>query len=95
MKKINEFMLREIAGEFVAVPVGAATQNFNGMITMTETAAFLYEHIEEAGSFQELIDLLRSEYEVDEETAGRDVVYLINQMLQMGMIALSDPGRNW
>ena len=69
MKKINEFMLREIAGEYVAIPVGATTEHFNGMISLTETAAFLYEHIEQAPSLAALVSLLRSEYEVDEETA--------------------------
>ena len=95
MKKINEFILREVAGEYVAVPVGRTTEHFNGMITLSETGAFLYEHLEQAESFEALIAMLRAEYEVDEETAVRDTVYFINQMLRAGMAALSDPEKNW
>ena len=35
------FMLREVLGETVAVPTGAAAAEFNGMINLNEVAAFL------------------------------------------------------
>lgn len=95
MKKINEFVLRNIADEYVAIPVGETTEQFNGIITLSETGAFIYQHIEEAETFEDLIRIVRSEYEVDQETAEQDAVYFINQMLYTGMIALSDPEKNW
>ena len=36
MKRNTDFMLRDIAGEVILVPTGAATQQFNGMITLNE-----------------------------------------------------------
>lgn len=53
MKRNTDFMLRDIAGEVILVPTGAATQQFNGMITLNEETArtdvegfvgALYEH---------------------------------------------------
>lgn len=38
MKIVKEFILREIAGECVLVPTGATSQEFNGMITISDTA---------------------------------------------------------
>lgn len=38
MKIVKEFILREIAGECVLVPTGATSQEFNGMITVSDTA---------------------------------------------------------
>lgn len=38
MKIAKEFILREIAGECVLIPTGTTTQEFNGLITLSETA---------------------------------------------------------
>ena len=34
MKKIKEFIKRDIAGETVLVPTGATAQEYNGMMTL-------------------------------------------------------------
>ena len=69
MKIIKEFILRNIAGECVLVPTGATTQEFNGLITLSDTGKFIWEHLETVDSFDELIALMLEEYEIDEETA--------------------------
>ena len=46
MKKIKEFILREVADEYILIPTGKTTEEFNGMITLSETAPFIYEHID-------------------------------------------------
>ena len=86
MKKVKDFLCREIAGEYILIPTGNTTEEFNGMITLTETAAFIYNHIEEAKTFEELID---------RETATIDAIIFINHLLQEGLIALSDKDNNW
>lgn len=91
MKKIREFILREVADEYILIPTGHTTEEFNGIITLTETAAFIYNHIEEVNSFEELIQLILKEYNIDEETAVKDAVVFINHLLQTGLITLSDP----
>ena len=47
MKRNTDFMLRDIAGEVILVPTGAATQQFNGMITLNEVAAFIWKNLDE------------------------------------------------
>ena len=95
MKKIQEFILREIADEYILIPTGSTTEQFNGMITLTETAAFIYQHLEEASTFEELIHMITSEYDIDQQTAANDAYMFINHMLQAGMITLTDIERNW
>ena len=36
------FAMRKIAGSNIVVPVGAASSDFNGMITLNDTGAFLW-----------------------------------------------------
>lgn len=93
MKKIKSFISRTIAGETVLVPSDETAHDFNGMISLTDTAAFIWEHIEEATDFNQLVDMILDEYEVDRETAAADASEFVMQLLQQGMIQPS--GLNW
>ncbi len=78
--KTNElYILRDIAGDSLLVPVGEATQRLNGMIHMTETAAFIWNHINEAKDLEEVVSMLTAEYEVSEEQARTDCENLIQE----------------
>lgn len=73
MKIKSGYMLREVAEEFIVVPVGSRTVDLRGIIKLNDSAAFLWKKLENDCSRQELVDALLQEYEVDEQTAGRDV----------------------
>ena len=95
MKIIKEFVSRDIAGDHVLVPTGATSREFNGMITMTDTAKFIWEHLETTDSLDEMVKLLTERYEVDEQTAARDVAGLVNELLARGMVACTKEDRTW
>lgn len=79
--KIKEgFILRNVAGSFVVVPIGDATLDFNGMMNLNETGAFLFEKMIEGTTRDELIAALTKEYDVDEETATKDVDTFIERV---------------
>lgn len=95
MKVVKEFILREIAGECVLVPTGATTQEFNGLITLSDTAKFIWENMEKADSFEELVGMILEEYEIDEATAKQDAYEFINGLLRAGFIDCSKEDRSW
>ena len=95
MKIVKEFILRDIAGEYVLVPTGETTQEFNGFITITDTAKFIWENIEKVDSFKELVDLILEEYEVDEETVVRDTAGMVNDLLKNGFINCTKEDKSW
>ncbi len=79
--KIKEgFILRNVAGSFVVVPIGEATLDFNGMMNLNETGAFLFEKMIEGITREDLIKALTEEYDVDEETAAKDVDAFIEKV---------------
>ena len=90
MKKIKQFVARQIADEIVLVPIGETAQNFNGIISLNPVAEFIWEHIEQANNFAHLIRLILAEYEVDTLTAVNDANEFINQLLAQQMIELSN-----
>lgn len=73
MKIKQNFMLREIAGTWLVVPLAERVVDFNGIITLSETGAFLWGVLEKGASVDELVGKLLLEYDVDETTARADV----------------------
>ena len=72
--KIKEgFILRQIAGEDIVVPIGNNIADFNGVIRLNESAAFLWRELQSEISKEELINSLIKEYEIDENLATNDV----------------------
>ena len=88
MKVNSDFVMRNIAGENILVPTGEAAEKFNVMITMNEAAAFMWQNIDEVESKEDLVKMVLNEFEVDEETATRDVENFINELSSINMIEL-------
>lgn len=87
MKVSSDFILREIAGEYLLVPVGAAAAKFNGLITINETACTIFRAMAQECTAEELTALITAEYQVDVETARADVNEFIEQLRQIGALA--------
>lgn len=86
MRKLEQFISREVMGNHVLMPVGLTTQKFSGMILTTETGAFIWEHIEEVDSAEEMAGLLTQEFEVSYEEALADVTALFDNFKKAGWI---------
>lgn len=73
--KIKEgFILREIAGSFVVVPVGQNLVDFSSMITTNETGAFLWNELQNGATEDELCAKIMAEYEgISAEEALNDI----------------------
>lgn len=73
MKIKKGFVLREVGGETVVVPVGKLSKEFHGMINLNETGAFLWRYFTEEHSVDEGVAALLGEYDVEETRAREDV----------------------
>ena len=79
MKLKKGFVLREVAGETVVVPVEAEL-NFNGMITLNEAAKVLWSVLENETSTEDLVKAILSEFDGDEKTAQNDVDAFVQKL---------------
>lgn len=80
MKVNQEFLLKEIAGSFVVIPVSSILVDFDGMITLNETGVFLWRLLEEERTFEDLLTELQKEYDVDEKTAREDIAAFLDEI---------------
>lgn len=69
----KELLKREIAGESFLIPVGKTVYDTNGMFILTELGAFIWELLPKAENEEEILKAVLEEYEVDEETARKDI----------------------
>ena len=87
MKLKKGFKLRELCKEFILTPDGSAQVNFNKMIALNETAAFLWRKAVEMDEFtaQDLAGFLLEEYEVDGQTALKDSEAIMTKWAEAGI----------
>ena len=74
IKTKKGFVLRRLGKEYMVVPVGEASKDFNGMIRLNETGAFYWQELEKGITKNELVRKMLERFEgLDEETACRDL----------------------
>ena len=85
--KIKEgFHLREICGEKVISPEGYKNVNFSKLITLNDTAAWLWENLDgKEFDAEKMADMLTEQYDVDRETALKDSQALCDKWLEIGI----------
>lgn len=87
MKCSNEFILREIAGEYILVPFGKNAIDFNGVVTLNATAKFLWEQCgDNEIDIEKLQNSLIAEYDIDKTAATEAVEIFVSQMKEAGCI---------
>lgn len=82
MRVGDEFILREIAGDYVIIPIGKTALSFNGLISVNEVGAFLWNMLQKDVTMDELVTGVLAEYDVDEETAREDIQEFIDQLMK-------------
>jgi len=88
MRQKKGFVLRTVCGENVIVGEGLETINFGKLISLNESAAYLWKRATDMGDFtaQQLADALQEEYEVSSEQALNDVERIISEWQKVGIV---------
>ena len=80
------FVLREVGGDSVVVPVGERTKTFHGMINLNETGAFIWKFFSVEHTKEECVEALCLTYNVSFEQAMRDVENFVGAMKEGGFV---------
>ena len=87
MKTKKGFNLRQVCGENVIVAEGVENIYFSSIISMNESSAYLWNSIQgKEFDKNNLVELLTQEYDVDADTAAKDVDALVAQWMKAGII---------
>ena len=87
MKIKNGFELRDVCGENVIIAHGVENIDFTKVITLNESAAFIWKQVEGKDfTEEEVVKLLLDEYEVEESQAQADVKKLLASWQEAGLV---------
>lgn len=86
MKLKYDFVVRSVADKMVAIPVGDATEDFNCMITLNETGAFIFELLKEETSKEKLLEAFLNEYDATAEQAESAIDSVLKKLKETGIV---------
>ena len=88
MKLKEGFVLRTVCGEKVIVGEGLGAVNFNKLLSINDSAAWIWETAAKMGDFtaESVAEALCEQYEVSPETALADVTTLLEQWKGLGVV---------
>ena len=84
MKLKENYVLRHVLGSWVVLPLGAATVDFNGMLSLNDSGALLWKRLEQGASREDLADVLTAEYDVSRQQALADVDEFYDILVRAG-----------
>ena len=88
MKIQDGFEMQSVCGEYIIVPAGSENVDYSKIISLNETAAYLWESVAAKASFtiDDLVELLLAEYEVEEEIAREDCELIVERWKEMELV---------
>ena len=86
MKIDKKFLLREIAGEYIIIPTGRTALEFNGLITVNEVGMELWKMLQKDVTFDDLLNGILEEYDVDENAAREDIQEFLDRLVKGGIL---------
>lgn len=86
MKLKEGYILREVVGEYVLIPVGSTAVSDNGVTMMTETGALIYRGLSEGKTKDEILREILETYETTPEEAESDLNAYLDQLRGIGLL---------
>ena len=79
--KLNEnYILKNIAGTAVVVPVGDAVNDIKGMITLNGPAEIIWKGLQDGKNIDSIVMEIKTEYDASEEVIKNDVDAFLNKL---------------
>lgn len=82
-KRDEAIVARQIAGEMILVPIRQHVGDLESIFLLNETAIAAWELFDGAHSLAEIRDTITSQFDVDEQQAGADLLELVFHLLQI------------
>lgn len=81
------FVLRELAGEKIVSGEGLEQIDFNKIVSLNTSAAYIWEHISNREfDLETIVDYLLDRYDIDRSVALRDARLLLDNWISIGLV---------
>lgn len=86
MHIVPGFVVRQIAGETVAIPAGEAARALSGLLALNGSGRLLFERLQTEQTEDSLVQYLLEQYELDAPTAKADVAEFLGILRENGVL---------
>ena len=86
MRLKGSFVLREIMGEMIAIPVGDSLLDFNGMICVNAVGEEIWRGLQVGKSKEELLEGILEKFEVSREEAVADLDDFLHRLRESNLL---------
>jgi hypothetical protein len=86
MKRKNNFMLSNLGGEALLIPLGSQVINMNGIVLLNVTGRYVWELLAEEHSVENLIVALIKQFDVDYQCAKNDIYTFLDEINRLNLI---------
>ena len=86
MKRNAQFILSDVAGSHILVPIGELSANFNSVVSLNDMAVALWNLLENDTTPEALLAAVLAEYDVPAEQAEADIADFLNQLRKLGCL---------
>jgi len=86
MKRRDDFLLQNVGGQDILVPLGAKVMDMNGMIVLNATGRYVWELLAEESSLEDLAAAVGERFDVDRERARSDIEAFLDEITQWGLL---------
>lgn len=86
MHIVPGFILREVAGEVIAIPSGNAATALSGLIALNSSGKFLFELLQSEQTEESLTKAMLDTYNIDHDTAQADVQEFLEIFRNSGIL---------
>ena len=80
------YIAKELEDEYIVLPVGKRTEEVNEVISLSETAGFIYIHADQAEDIEELAQLVGNEYGIETSEVYEDVKNVVKTFREKGIL---------
>lgn len=77
------FVLRQIVDEYTVIPTNEECIVSNAVMTLNESAAFIWKAFQQPSSIQEVVMKGLEEFDVSEEQITKDVEHFVRESLEL------------
>lgn len=74
MKIKKGFIVREVAGSYLALATGELSKEYNGSLTLNSSAKFLFDNMQEDTSKEEIVKKMLEYYDDIDESVALDAI---------------------
>lgn len=86
MKLRGEFVIRQVANEVLAIPVGNTALEFNGMIMLNDVSKIIFECLGKDITLDEIVTAVTDKFTVSEKEAAADITEFIGKLREIKLI---------